>query len=285
MLDDPRSRTFTNSFIGQWLGTQEIGGRFMPLLTEMHLFYNAGIAADLQDAAGAAFDRIVGENRSLLELLNSDYTYLTRRLATYYQMEDQVKDVADDELPSGEACRTIAAQGLLGMAGVLGMTSHYEQTSPVLRGAWVLDTLLGTPVPPPPPDVPPLDTSKVRGEALDARARPAASRRSRVFRLPQADGPHRLRPGELRLDGPLARPRDATASRLMPPANCPRARSSTASLELRDVLLQHKDDFVRQVTAQDARLRAWAAVCRTAIAAPCSASSTLSRATATAPAR
>src|SRR5262249_21188216 len=178
MLDDSRSRTFTNTFIGQWLGTQEIGGRFMPILTEILSYYNADIAANLKMQPVLLLDRIIGENRSILELLTADYMYLTQRLVKYYGMESQVEGVNDNafhlvNLPDNRRA------GILGMAGVLGMTSHYEQTSPVLRGAWVLDTLLGTPVPPPPPDVPPLETGNkaaakrpVRERVLQHRADP-----------------------------------------------------------------------------------------------------------------
>ena len=91
MLDDPRARAFTSSFIGQWLGTQEIGGRFMPLLQEVASYYNADIAADLRMQPVLLMDRIVGENRSLLELLTADYAFLTKRLVKFYEMDGQVK--------------------------------------------------------------------------------------------------------------------------------------------------------------------------------------------------
>ena len=85
MLDDPRSRTFVNTFIGQWLGTQEIGGRVVPLLTELQSYYTPEVAADLRAEPILLFDRILGENRSLLELLTANYTHLTERLVKFYQ--------------------------------------------------------------------------------------------------------------------------------------------------------------------------------------------------------
>src|SRR5205085_5071578 len=101
------------------------------------------------------FDRILGENRSILELLTADYTYMTERLVKFYQLEDKLPDVHGDQpqlvkWPDGRRA------GVMNAGAVMAMTSHYRQTSPVLRGAWVLDTLLGTPVPPPPPNVPAL---------------------------------------------------------------------------------------------------------------------------------
>ena len=78
--------------------------------------------------------------------------------------------------------------------------------SPVLRGAWVLETLLGTPVPPPPPDVPPLETDAENGVKLRMREKLLQHRANPVLRrLPQTDGSDRLRAGEFRLDGPMAR--------------------------------------------------------------------------------
>ena len=70
MLDDPKSRTFTSTFIGQWLGTQDLGGRVAPMLTELQAYYTPPVAADLRAEPILLFERILGENRSLLELLN-----------------------------------------------------------------------------------------------------------------------------------------------------------------------------------------------------------------------
>ena len=96
MLDDPRSHTFTTTFIGQWLGTQDLGGRVAPMLTELQQFYTPPVAADLRAEPVLLFERIVGENRSLLELLNANYTFLTERLVKFYQLEDQF-DVEGNE--------------------------------------------------------------------------------------------------------------------------------------------------------------------------------------------
>ncbi len=256
MLDDPRARTFVSTFIGQWLGTQEIGGRFMPILTETLSFYDAGIASDLKMQPVLLFDRIVGENRSLIELLNADYTYLTPRLARFYQLVDSVNQLVDTvNYPRENEFHLVTLPdnrraGLLGLAGVLGMTSHYQQTSPVLRGAWVLDTLLGTPVPPPPPDVPPLDTddrskSKLttREKVLQHRADPICSACHRLmdpigFGLENFDWMGRWRDKEK--DGS---PLDTTGE-------LPSGAKFNGPVELRETLLQQKDEFVRQVTGK-----------------------------------
>ena len=155
MLDDPKSRNFTSTFIGQWLGTQELGGRVAPMLTELQTFYNPPVAADLRAEPILLFERILGENRSILELLTADYTFMTERLVKFYQLEDQLKDVHGDQ-PQLVKWPDNRRAGVMNLGAVMAITSHYRQTSPVLRGAWVLDTLLGTPVPPPPPNVPAL---------------------------------------------------------------------------------------------------------------------------------
>ncbi len=68
------------TFVGQWLGTQDLGGRVAPLLTELQTYYTPEVAADLRAEPVLLFDHIVGENRSLIELLTADYTFLTERL-------------------------------------------------------------------------------------------------------------------------------------------------------------------------------------------------------------
>lgn len=168
MLDSPRSRAFSSSFVGQWLGTQEVGGRVVPLLTELQHYYTPEVAADLREEPVLLFHYILGDNRSLLELLNANYTFLNRRLAKFYQVDDQIHGLDGDSFQRVEWPNSRRA-GVLGLASVLAMTSHYKQGSPVLRGAWVLDTLLGTPVPPPPPDVPPLEAAAKSERGLTMR--------------------------------------------------------------------------------------------------------------------
>jgi mono/diheme cytochrome c family protein len=156
MMEDPRSRALASAFAGQWLGTQEIGGRAVPLLTELQHFYTPEIAADLREQPGLLLHDLLQRGGSILELLDGRETFLTARLARFYQVEDHFPSLplsGFHKVSWPDERRT----GVWGLASVLAMTSHYKQASPVLRGAWVLDTLLGTPVPPPPPDVPSLE--------------------------------------------------------------------------------------------------------------------------------
>jgi cytochrome c553 len=249
MLDDPRSRVFAGGFMGQWLGTQEIGGRSVPLLTELQHFYTPEVAADLREQPEIFFHHIITENRSLLDLLNGNYTFLTRRLARYYEVEDKVQlgDAPGFQKVNWPDDRRA---GVLGFASVLAMTSHYKQASPVLRGAWVLETLLGTPVPPPPPDVPPLDEVKKVAKNLTMRQMLAKHRESQTcaachnlmdpigLGLENFDWMGRWRDKET--DGT---PVDASGA-------LPSGETFNGPVELRAVLLKQKESFVRQVVSK-----------------------------------
>lgn len=169
MLDDPKSSEFFEAFVGQWLGTRDVGARRAATENSIQATYTPFIAADMRQQAVLLFEHIVRENRSVLELLDADYTFVTGKLAKFYGMEGV------DHLPKDEfqhvALEDRSRGGLLGLGAVLALTSHISerQTSPVLRGAWVLDTLLGTRIPSPPDDVPAIDKNKRKKEKLTLR--------------------------------------------------------------------------------------------------------------------
>jgi len=246
MLDDPRSRKFYNSFMGQWLGTQDLGGRVVPLLTELQSYYTPDTAADLRAQPVLLLDRIMGENRSLLELLTADYTHLTKRLAKFYQMDE--KGLIDAEFRLVQWPDNKRA-GLLGLGGVLALTSRYKETSPVLRGAWALDTLLGTPVPPPPPDVPelkndgPAKKTSMREKLAAHRANPTCSACHRLmdpigFGLENFDWMGRWRDKQ-----DNGSPVDADGE-------LPSGEKFTTPQELRTALMSRKSEFVGNLTAR-----------------------------------
>jgi mono/diheme cytochrome c family protein len=247
MLDDPRSRAFVTSFVGQWLGTQDIGGRVMPLLTEIQSYYTPEIAADLKAQPVLLFDRILGENRSVVELLDANYTHLTRRLAKFYQIEDRVSGLSDSEFRLVDWPDDRRA-GILGLSGVLGMTSRYQETSPVLRGAWALETLIGTPVPPPPPDVPQLTASGEGGrklgmrEQLDRHRADAACAACHNLMDPIGLGLENFDwMGRWRDKEANGKPVDARGS-------LPSGEAFNGPVELRRALAGRKDEFVRNLT-------------------------------------
>ncbi len=247
MLDSPRGRAFSESFVGQWLGTQDLGGRAAPLLTELQTYYTPEVAADLREEPVLLFDHIVGENRSLLELLDSDYTFLTERLVHFYQFESKV-NVSGNEFQQVKWPDNRRG-GVMEMGAVLALNSHYAQTSPVLRGAWVLETLLGTPVPPPPPNVPPLDPDRklkqlsVREKLEQHRADPACAACHKLmdpigFALENFDWMGRWRETESN-----GKPLDTSGT-------LPSGETFHGSVEVRAALLKHKDDFLRLITGK-----------------------------------
>ncbi|MEZ5400509.1 MAG: DUF1592 domain-containing protein [Bryobacteraceae bacterium] len=247
MLDDPRSRAFAGAFIGQWLGTKEIGGRAMPLLTELQHFYTPDVAADLREQPELFFHYILTADRSVLDLIGGDYTFLTNRLVKYYELEGMV-DVRGGGFEKVTWPDDRRA-GVLGFASVLGMSSHYKQGSPVLRGAWVLDTLLGTPVPPPPPDVPPLEAQKgpkpASMKAMLEKHR-AATACAACHNL--------MDPIGMALENfdwmGRWRDRDVDGSPVDASGSLPSGEKFTGAVELRNVLLSHKDEFLRQLAGK-----------------------------------
>lgn len=248
MLDDPRSRTFASTFVGQWLGTQDVGGRLVPAIAELQHFYTPDTSADLREEPILLFHHILNGNRSLLELLTANYTFLTERLVKFYELEGKVK-VAGNGFERVEWPDNRRA-GVLGLGSVLAMTSHYKQTSPVLRGAWVLDTLLGTPVPPPPPDVPPLEKAAkrdagptVREMVLRHRAAPSCSTCHNLmdpigFGLENFDWMGRWREKE------------ANGQAIDASGALPSGEKFNGPVELREALLKRKDEFVRHLVSK-----------------------------------
>jgi hypothetical protein len=175
MLADPRSRALVENFGGQWLQLRNL----------QNSVPNSDIFPDFDENLRRAFARetellfesIIREDRSVLDLLTADYTFVNERLARHYGIP----------YVSGSEFRRVAVtderrKGLLGHGSILTLTSHATRTSPVLRGKWILDNLLGTPPPPAPPDVPALkehDESEalqtVREQLAEHRASPACA--------------------------------------------------------------------------------------------------------------
>ncbi len=146
-------RNFAQNFVEQWLGTRALGREFKPDASIEG--YDSELEGGMKYEPVFFLHEILTENRSLLDLVEADYTYANRRLARHYGIRGQGR--------FREQPRRVEIQdqsrrgGLLGMAAVLAVSSHPQRTSPVLRGKWILDTLLGEPPPPPPPNVPELE--------------------------------------------------------------------------------------------------------------------------------
>ena len=121
------------------------------------------------------FESIVRENRSILDFIDGNYSYLNERLARFYNVPDVKGNEFRKVLFAADANRG----GLLSQASVLTISSYANRTSPVLRGKWVLENLVGAPPPPPPPDVPNLDEAKI-GSASSMREQLEQHRKNAV---------------------------------------------------------------------------------------------------------
>ena len=163
MLDDPKSSALVGNFAGQWLFIRNLATvRPDPVIFSD---FDESLRWSMQRETELFFESVVRENRSALELLTANYTFLNERLAKHYGIPDIY----------GSQFRRVALQdphrgGLLGQASLLTVTSPPNRTSVVQRGKWVLENLLGAPPPPPPADVPPLDATTKGSHELSLRA-------------------------------------------------------------------------------------------------------------------
>lgn len=173
MLADPRGRRWMTDFMGQWLLLRNLRA----LEPDPAIFpeFDHTLRDNMAMETELFFESQVREDRSLRDLLLADYTYLNDRLAAHYDIPGVY----------GSHFRRVAVtnparHGLLGHASLLTVTSYAHRTSPVLRGKWVLENLLGAPPPPPPPNVPPLLENDGRSEPTSLRERMAEHRRNPV---------------------------------------------------------------------------------------------------------
>ena len=151
LLDDRRSRALFDGFGAQWLG---VGGLKRQVFDPaMFPQMTAAMRQAMYDEVRLFFESIVRENESVIRFVDSDYTYLNGTLAAIYGLEKTVKGPEMRKVRLSDGNRG----GVLGMPGILAATSFPNRTSPVKRGVWVLEQVLGEHVPAAPPDVPALD--------------------------------------------------------------------------------------------------------------------------------
>ena len=171
MLADERAGALTRNFVGQWLQLRNLDAAKPSEV----LFpdFDDGLRAGFRRETEMLFEAVLRENRSLLELLTADFTFVNERVARHYGFPNV----------QGNHFRRVAVEdperrGLLGHGSILTITSHPVRTSPVFRGKWILETILGTPPPPPPPNVPALEerTGVYAGRTPSMRERMAAHR-------------------------------------------------------------------------------------------------------------
>ena len=151
LLESPRSRALFDGFGAQWLGLDKLTGQAFDV--EKFPQMTGQLRAAMYDEARLYFESIVRENVSVIGFVDGDYTYLNEPLAAIYGMEGTVAGPELRRVRLSDGNRG----GILGMPGVLAATSFPNRTSPVKRGVWVLEQVLGEHVPPAPPDVPALE--------------------------------------------------------------------------------------------------------------------------------
>jgi len=169
MLLDPRARALTDNFAGQWLFLRNL--RTMNPDFETFPDFDDNLRQAMRRETELFFESILREDRSVLDFMNANYTFVNERLARHYGMKGIY----------GEGFRRVTITdenryGLLGQASILSVTSLPTRTSPVNRGKWILTNILGTPPPPPPPNVPALKTSAESGKPSSLRERMEAHR-------------------------------------------------------------------------------------------------------------
>jgi cytochrome c551/c552 len=164
MLADPRSESLVTNFAEQWLFLRDIEAKRPDEL----LFpdFDETLRAAFRRETDLFLDSVLRENRSVLDLLTANYTFLNDRLARHYG----IPNVEGSYFRRVELPPDNPRGGLLGQGSILTITSYATRTSPVLRGKWVLENLLSAPPPPPPPNVPALKTEgKEPGKTLSMR--------------------------------------------------------------------------------------------------------------------
>jgi mono/diheme cytochrome c family protein len=162
MLTDQRAEALVRNFAGQWLQLRNV--RTVLPNSEVFPDFDDNLREGFLRETELLFSSIMREDRSVLDLLRADYTFVNERLARHYGLPNIY----------GSRFRRVAVtdearKGLLGHGSVLAITSHAERTSPVLRGKWILENLLGTPPPPPPADVPALEDKNEQARTVRER--------------------------------------------------------------------------------------------------------------------
>ena len=171
MLADSRSRALVDNFAGQWLSLRSVAG----IAPDPNLFpdFDENLREALRRETELFVESQLREDRSVVDLLRADHSFLNERLARHYGIPGVTgSHYRRVKLPDDRR------GGLLGHGSILAATSYGNRTSPVLRAKWLLENILGTPPAPPPPDIPPLPARGEAGEPRTVRERLAQHRRN-----------------------------------------------------------------------------------------------------------
>ena len=161
LLDDPRSGGFVNSFLDGWLNLRDLGS-MPPPREKAWRYYSENFPASMKGEVRRFFAYLLRENRPVLELLDADYTFVDKYLAKHYKLLEGESLRLKDGFQKVKLPDKRRRGGVLGMAAVLTVSANGIETSPVLRGVFVSENILGVVPPPPPDEVPPVEPD-VRG--------------------------------------------------------------------------------------------------------------------------
>lgn len=245
LLNDPRSRALFDGFGAQWLGLDKLEGKMFD--TEKFPQMTAKMRLAMYDEARLLFQEILRENLKLITFIDSNFTYLNESLATIYGMKQTVR---------GEQMRRVTLTdsnrgGILTMPGILANSSFPNRTSPVNRGVWVLEQILGEYVPPPPPNVPSLEKQdKLIIANMTLRQRTELHRSNAVC----ANCHKVLDPIGFGLENYDAigrwRTVDDSAGKIDAAGELPGGLHFTTPAELKRIIADRKDDFCRSLTSK-----------------------------------
>jgi hypothetical protein len=242
MLADPRSSALVDNFAGQWLHIRNVAGH-QPS-PEVLFHYDDNLRKALERETKMLFESIIRENRSVVDLLDADYTFLNERLARHYG----IPGVAGERFRRVPLPADSPRRGLIGHGSILMATSYPNRTSPVIRGKWILENIFGAPPPPPPPNVPELKDERDPRRVLPMREQLAAHRANPVcagchaqmdqlgFALENFDG--------------IGEWRDmyASGAQVDASAELPDGTKFNGPAELRQLLVKHSDEFLTTMT-------------------------------------
>jgi hypothetical protein len=242
MLDDPRANALVDNFASRWLELGKLAGVVPD--TELYPEFDENLRGAMQQETKLFVGSQLHDNRSVMELLTADYSFLNQRLAEHYGIGhiygDHFRRVTFADGRRG---------GLFGQSSLLTVTSYPNRTSVTMRGRWLLANLLGAPPPPPPPDIPALAEAGADGQPRSLRERmekhrgnPAcASCHRRMdplgFALENFDAVGKWRPTS---DG----------APIDPSATFPDGTRFEGLAGLRTLMVSHKEDFVRTLTGK-----------------------------------
>ena len=241
MLADRRSTALVDNFASQWLQLDRLGG-VQPDF-EVFFEFDENLRSDMERETKLFLRSQLREDRGLMDLLTADYTFVNERLARHYGISGVY----------GERFRRVALEGagragLLGHASLLTLTAYPTRTSPVLRGKWLLDNILGMPPPPPPPDVPALEEDlrgrtalSIREQLEQHRANPACAACHRMMDPPGFALENFDAIGRWRTTNEAGTPIDASGTLVD-------GSVVEGAVSLRDALLRNEVSVMRTVT-------------------------------------